>query len=571
MPPLKLKMSGEKNRCSGYSRLSVSNRWIYINISRLTKSVGAMAASFVRALQATDKFVDQISGLSTVAKVEAARIKVLCNLVEKLAPWKAEDASAACAAINAAQALKMVSKRLLLEHFTDKLALEEAMEEEKADGGFTKAGSKLQNYTNLALFLPSDLWAALLEPQRPSSDCLMLLCHHAHQLGLLHPCERTCAAITCLGFWNVWRHGIALHTKQHTVEIAKVTIKSYLQHYERQNPMKQCHMLKRLPKRVADLPPGLKSLFDKNPPGVADDDALRHSQSMPCRRSHTAAGLSAVGAAAAVALDTKGKLAPATSLRVDALSLAMLPADMEEASEERNGSESGEAEKHDDCEQLVLVEPSKAAHAGIAALKPSKRRDGGGKEDVKYTLDDLKAKLNARRGATEKSAPADKKTNKAKATAKSKKVEKAKSKVSHQKPIKEEAKMAEKPDIDPKAKEAKGRGKGLTAKQKKSKPKAKGPKSKGLKKPMLELSQEEISAIIARVSLPKWFSCKKVLLQKFPEDTEKRFTSRCYHRVKDFELEAGKSEADAKSLARAMHKHAKEMWNSMFEAESLST
>ena len=213
--------------------------------------------------------------------------------------------------------------------------------------------------------------------------------------------------------------------KQHTVEIAKVTIKSYLQHYERQNPMKQCHMLKGLPKRVADLPPGLKSLFDKNPPGVADDDALRHSQSMPCRRSHTAAGLSAVGAAAAVALDTKGKLAPATSLRVDALSLAMLPADMEEASEERNGSESGEAEKHDDCEQLVLVEPSKAAHAGIAALKPSKRRDGGGKEDVKYTLDDLKAKLNARRGATEKSAPADKKTNTAKATAKSKKVEKA--------------------------------------------------------------------------------------------------------------------------------------------------
>ena len=111
-------MSGEKNRCSGYSRLSVSNRWIYINISRLTKSVGAMAASFVRALQATDKFVDQISGLSTVAKVEAARIKVLCNLVEKLAQWKAEDASAACAAINATQALKMVSKRLLLEHFT---------------------------------------------------------------------------------------------------------------------------------------------------------------------------------------------------------------------------------------------------------------------------------------------------------------------------------------------------------------------------------------------------------------------------------------------------------------------
>jgi hypothetical protein len=61
------------------------------------------------------------------------------------------------------------------------------------------------------------------------------------------------------------------------------------------------------------------------------------------------------------------------------------------------------------------------------------------------------------------------------------------------------------------------------------------------------------------------------LLQKPPEDTEKRYTSRCYHRVKDFEIEAGKGEADAKNLAPTMHKHAKEMWNSMFVADSLST
>ena len=548
-----------------------------------------MAASFVRALQATDKFVDQISGLSTVAKVEAARVKVLRNLVEKLAPWKAEDASAACAAINACVALKMVSKRQLLEHFTDKLVLEEAMEEEKVNSGFTKAGSKLQNYTNLALFLPSDLWDALLEPKRPSSDCLMLLCHHAHQLGLLHPCERTCAAITCLGFWNVWQHGVALHTKQHTVEIAKVTIKSYLQHYEKQNPMKQCHMLKRLPKRVADLPPGLKCLFDKNPPGVADEDALRHSQSMPCRRSHTAAGISSVGAAAAVALDTKGKLVPARSLRMamseDDLSLAMLPAEMEESEERKAVCRPAAAEKHDDCKQLVLVGPPKAAASvGIAALKPSKRRNGGDKEDVKSTLDDLKAKLSARRGAAEKSAPADKKATKANGKAKGKKVEhpsvepgmakkKVKSKVGQEKAMKEEFQIAEEPEIAPKTKEAKakGRGKGLTAKQKKSKPKAKGSKSSGKKNQTLEFSDEEISALIARVSLPKWFSCKKTLLQKFPEDTEKRFSSRCYHRVKDFEIQAGKAEADAKNLARAMHKHAKEMWNSMFVADSLST
>lgn len=105
--------------------------------------------------------------------------------------------------------------------------------------------------------------------------------------------------------------------------------------------------------------------------------------------------------------DTKGKLVPATSLRKvrseDDLSLAMLPAEME-ASEERNGPLAvcgpAEAEKHDNCKQLVLVEPPKVG-VGIAAFKPSKRRNGGDKEDVKSTLDDLKAKLNARKGAAE--------------------------------------------------------------------------------------------------------------------------------------------------------------------------
>eukprot|EP00435_Cladocopium_sp_Y103_P001681 s3002_g1.t1 len=578
-----------------------------------------MVASFVRALQATDKFVDQISGLSTVAKVEHARVKVLCDLVEKLAPWKAEDASAACAAINTCVALKMGSRRKMLEHFTDKMVLEEGVDEEKAESPSPKAGSKLQNYTNLALFLPSDLWEALLDPKRPSSDCLMLLCHHSHQLGLLRPCERTCAAITCLGFWNVWRRRVDLHTKQHTVEIAKATIKSYLQHYEKQNPLKQCHVLKRLPKRVADLPPGLKCLFDKNPPGVADDEAVRHSQSMPCRRSHTAAGVSAVQAAAAVALDAKGQLVPATTLRAmkseDDLSLAMLPA---EEREESNGTSalcgSAPAERHDACRQLVLVEPSKPAGVGIAAIKPSKgrhggdkknvkstledlkapnsavveiaaiktpkRRHGSDKDDVKSTLDDLKAKLNARRGAVEKSAPAAKKKTKAKAKQKRKKVEhvavepdletnKVQSKNCKKKPEKAVATAAgEEQELAAKPRKAKSQGKGLTAAQKKSKSKAKtGSKNKG--KTTIELSQEELSALIARVSFPDWFSCKKALLQKFPDDTEKRYTSRCYHRVKDFEIQDGKRDDDAKNLARAMHKHAKGMWNSMFPSGAL--
>ena len=78
-----------------------------------------------------------------------------------------------------------------------------------------------------------------------------------------------------------------------------------------------------------------------------------------------------------------------------------------------------------------------------------------------------------------------------------------------------------------------------------------------------------------RTHCPSFFTevvfLQKTLLEMFPEDTEKRYTSRCYHKVKDFEIQAGKSDGDAKALAQAMHKHAKEMWFSMFAAGSLST
>lgn len=69
------------------------------------------------------------------------------------------------------------------------------------------------------------------------------------------------------------------------------------------------------------------------------------------------------------------------------------------------------------------------------------------------------------------------------------------------------------------------------------------------KETVASLSKEEISALLTRVSMPEWYSDKESLMQIFPEDAEKRFTSRCYHRVRDFE---------------AMHKHAKLQWVRFF-------
>ena len=84
-----------------------------------------------------------------------------------------------------------------------------------------------------------------------------------------------------------------------------------------------------------------------------------------------------------------------------------------------------------------------------------------------------------------------------------------------------------------------------------------------------ELTAEELAALVARVELPEWFSCKKALALYFPEDTEKRFTSRCYHKTLDVEMKAGKTLEAGKSLARAMHRHAKVQWITLFPEESV--
>lgn len=87
------------------------------------------------------------------------------------------------------------------------------------------------------------------------------------------------------------------------------------------------------------------------------------------------------------------------------------------------------------------------------------------------------------------------------------------------------------------------------------------------KETVASLSEEEISALLTRVSMPEWYSDKESLMQIFPEDTEKRFTSRCYHRVRDFEARSGKDKEEAIALGRAMHKHAKLQWARFFPTQ----
>ena len=67
---------------------------------------------------------------------------------------------------------------------------------------------------------------------------------------------------------------------------------------------------------------------------------------------------------------------------------------------------------------------------------------------------------------------------------------------------------------------------------------------------------------------PPWWHCKKALLEKFPNDTEKRFSSRCYHIVKEFGVKRGLGVEDAKAKGREAHQEASRRCKCMFKPES---
>ena len=62
-----------------------------------------------------------------------------------------------------------------------------------------------------------------------------------------------------------------------------------------------------------------------------------------------------------------------------------------------------------------------------------------------------------------------------------------------------------------------------------------------------------------------WFEDKAILLDKYLEDTMKRFTSRSYHLTLDFLLKKMKFHEDhAKACAQHVHKKARLQWDKMF-------
>ena len=64
--------------------------------------------------------------------------------------------------------------------------------------------------------------------------------------------------------------------------------------------------------------------------------------------------------------------------------------------------------------------------------------------------------------------------------------------------------------------------------------------------------------------IPAWWNDKQELLKSFPEDTDKRFASRCYHFVKKNEMRKGVSKDLATLIAQRAHQEAKDRCLKLF-------
>lgn len=86
------------------------------------------------------------------------------------------------------------------------------------------------------------------------------------------------------------------------------------------------------------------------------------------------------------------------------------------------------------------------------------------------------------------------------------------------------------------------------------------------KKEQGKLSASELESLDIQDVQTPWpsFSCKRKLLEQFPEDTLHRFKSRCYHRTLDYFKRQGVDDAKAKLFAGAAHEKGRKQWAVLF-------
>lgn len=551
-----------------------------------------MAAAFKKCFLATDQFLGQIKKLPCASKVEQQRLDVLLEMVSKSMPWLPEAAGEASAIINASLHFSQKSRSKLLERLCGSLDSEvDSLLGNEAPEVPCGGRIKLQDYTNMVHLIPEKIWDTLLDGQKPTADCLVALCDHCQRLGLTNPSEKTYGTITCLAFWGIWQsHDVNMHTKRSTLTIAKPFIKQYLQHYQKQRPVLEAWKLKCLPNKVSKLPHPMQAVFKEHKPVEAPAACVSAALNMPCRVTNHAASLLSLGSAATMQLEFSKRLSPTAPLALADVNhmdsnTAALPfenlalGDEEPASEDEQGKAQSKPKvekpftpagqpvlkdlkslsdlsKKLKSKKIEEVEspPDPGSHAAKrkSAGDPKSLKEGTKKVDVQSTLQNLKAKTAAKKKGAAVGDKLDLPPVAKHVGSPKKKEQKLKKKNSPKK-------KARKPQKEKKKKEQPAEAKQKAAKATCEVKVDHAPSSKAQ-----VVAAQVLEGKSSKLQWPDWAASKEVLLKAFPNDTKKRFSSRCYHRVLDFEIRNGLIKDQAKLVAQSRHREANALWDEWF-------
>ena len=530
--------------------------------------------SFVRQLQATDKFLGQIACLSTAADVQRQRVKILVDIIPHRGPWTSDACSFACEAVNSCQNLTKENKEALLQSIC------QLVDDE------IEAGSrvKLQDYTNVVNMLPQDLSGLLMEETMPIEDKLLRLCHHCHSLGLLYPSEKTCSVLTCLVYWCHWQHCMPdVKHKNWYLNQTKPMIKQYLQHCQNISSLSPERQLRRLPMKVDELPMHYKQLIEQCGPLVAVSLHCKTTcEDMPTRVTKRGVKFNtslvkplppprgnSVQAQHALALDMDAAFNVEAAVTRPAALL-----DKEKGALEKEVTMASDPLPLKDRISAQLVKEQKSLVGRCPNLVMSKPKNG--KASVFETLANLKLKLQSKKEGTEIPKPEQEKIPQKPAhVAKAKPGPKASSKKAKQMETSDEpvekhtteksrskkaaiSKKVEEQELQPVVVDLKHKNEKLAPK--------KSAKQKSPNKVAKPSPKKKVQKRREPKPLPEWWNCKEKLLARFPQDTPKRFSSRCYHHIVQNEVLKGVMHEMAKLAGQRAHAEALIRWSKMFPA-----
>ena len=213
-----------------------------------------MADSWIRNLEASDRFLGQIRRLNSFATSEKKNVEHLSNLVKNMPAPKMEESPNMLAAVNACVYYSQESKDVLLQSIVEKANCGSAANPSKE--------AKQQDYTNLCKFLPPKVYNPLMNLNTPTCDALCLICQWSAVLGLKRPTEGTLGTLTCIANWKSWSSNNISTAGMHSVlQSSKKLIKEHLNHFNQKLSTPVSLLLNRLPERFEDLPVELQHHF----------------------------------------------------------------------------------------------------------------------------------------------------------------------------------------------------------------------------------------------------------------------------------------------------------------------